>query len=152
MMQSTKSLPIFLLSYTNFSVMIDDFHACCMRVMGHAYVWLVKVSRKPITYSFLTCIKKRLLIRYFMSLDKGKHSFAQLDRTLNQHHVNKKTFPLGTQWWLSLHPSSFCWPYFWWLELPVVSWSLICRNWGVIWNIAVNNLRRLIEPCLHRKT
>ena len=29
----------------------------CMRVMGRAYVWQVKVSRKPITYPLLTCIK-----------------------------------------------------------------------------------------------
>ena len=36
-------------------------------------------------------------MRYFMSRDKDKHSFAQLDRTLNQHHVNKKNFPVGTQ-------------------------------------------------------
>ena len=28
-----------------------------MRVMGRAYVWQVKVSRKPITYPLLTCIK-----------------------------------------------------------------------------------------------
>ena len=59
-----------LLSYKSFSVMIDDLmrpnqhthvhKACCnifMRVMGRAYVWQVKVSRKPITYPLLTCIK-----------------------------------------------------------------------------------------------
>ena len=41
---------------------------------------------------FWSAYKKRLLMRYFMSRDKDKHSFAQLDRTLNQHHVNKKNF------------------------------------------------------------
>ena len=60
----------YLLSYTSFPVMIDDLmrpnqhthvhKACCnicLRVMGRAYVWQVKVSRKPITYPLLTCIK-----------------------------------------------------------------------------------------------
>ena len=147
-MQSKKSFPISTSYYISFPVMIDAI----MRPTKHAKFacswWDTRMFGRWKSLAsqshahFWSALKKRLLMRYFMSRDKDKHSFAQLDRTLNQHHVNKKNFPVGTQWWLSLHPSSFCWPYFRWLELLTVSWSFICRNWGVIWSIAVKNLRR----------
>ena len=142
-MQSKKSFPICTSYYTSWDLMRPTKHAkfACSwwdtRMFGR---WKSLASQSH-TISEVHW-KNVYWWNIFMSRDKGKHSFAQLDRTLNQHHVNKKNFPVGTQWWLSLHPSSFCWPYFRWLELLTVSWSFICRNWGVIWSIAVKNLRR----------
>ena len=156
-MQSKKSFPISTSYYTSFPVMIDAI----MRPTKHAKFacswWDTRMFGRWKSLAsqshahFWSALKKRLLMRYFMSRDKDKHSFAQLDRTLNQHHVNKKNFPVGTQWWLSLHPSSFCWPYFRWLELLTVSWSFYLSKLRCHLEYCCQKFTSLIELCLHRK-